>query len=114
MANYILEQDKTPHDIVICPPFYDLTFLYYYDQNLFKHYKSLNSGWGRVNPFRTIQSVYNFNDLTIRYPNLFFVDAKSEFLFPDNNILINLKQQLELVDQKAFKGGYIIYQFKQK
>jgi len=122
-CNYVPDTDRNPNEIadfvidfrtadshvLICPPFYDLTFLYHFDRESFMDYKSvdLNSN---------IHSIYSLDDnllntLRLVDGSIFFVDAKSKFLFPDNDILGKLKNKFSLESQKEFKGEYIVYQF---
>lgn len=125
-CKYIPDTDRDPNEIaefvtdfktentqvLICPPFYDLTFIYHFDRESFKDYKTVNS-------ISNVHSIYSMNEDLINSLNnfkgsVFFVDAKSDFLFPDNSILKDLKNKFKLENQKEFKGGYMVYLFSNK
>jgi len=109
IADFITDFKTENSHILICPPFYDLTFLYHFDRKSFIDYKSIDLN-------SNIHSIYSLdgdllNSLKLIDGSVFFVDAKSKFLFPDNDILGKLKNKFSLDSEKEFKGGYVVYQF---
>lgn len=112
IANYVNELKLENSQVLICPPFYDLTFLYHFDKKSFVNYKD-------VNVTDNIHSIYSVDKALLNLlkrinESVFFVDANSEFLFPDNSILKDLNSNFNLVEKKGFKGGYVVYQFSNK
>ena len=122
-CNYVPDTDRNPNDladfvidskiesshVLICPPYYDLTFLYHFDKKSFMDYKRVN-----LNP--SIHSIYSLDDDLINSlkfidGDVFFLDAKSKILYPGNEILVGLNSSFSLENQKEFKGGYMVYQF---
>ena len=106
----IVQADYSPGDlIVICPPFYNLTFLYHYDLSIFKNYKNIDDLQRKTN----IESVYNYRDINIKFSveKVFFIDANSSFLFKDNGIVENLSKQFSEKKVKLFEGGYTVFIF---
>ncbi|MEZ4924052.1 MAG: glycosyltransferase family 39 protein [Crocinitomicaceae bacterium] len=108
MANWVNEQ-LTGNDMVyLAPGYYDLTFVYYFDRELFSDYENR-----REDTTDNFQWLYHKDALQID-PNIdqvFFVDAHSEDWYPENGIKDSLSLRFNLVDQKEFKGGHIIYRF---
>ena len=112
MANYVNELKSKNYQVLICPPFYDLTFLYHFSKRSFIEYKNINVKGN-------IHSIYALDEALLSLlkqtnGTVFFIDANSEFLFPDNSILKDLKMNFKLIEQKEFKGGYLVYQFSNK
>lgn len=109
IAEFVNDFKTDNVEVLICPPFYDLTFKYHFDQEGFKEYKN-------VNLMQNIHSIYSISQpmmdsLLKSNGSVFFVDAKSKFLFPENTILEDLKSNFQLDRQEEFKGGYKVYQF---
>jgi uncharacterized membrane protein len=109
ISKFIIESKGNESDLLICPPYYDLTFLYHYNKEGFEKFRNKEKVKSRLN----IYPVYSLENSNINnYKNeIFFIDANSEILYPNNNILRNLKLNYKLVVQKEFKGGYMVYQF---
>jgi hypothetical protein len=108
-AIYVSEKVNDKSLIAICPPFYDLTFLYHYDRELFCDYKHLHDN-------SEIQSIYSFEDIAFlsNFSNVVFIDANSQFTYPGNNIRTKLEGALLAESSKEFAGGIIIYNFVQR
>ncbi|MBK7129330.1 MAG: glycosyltransferase family 39 protein [Crocinitomicaceae bacterium] len=95
--------------IVICPPFYDLTFLYHYSLSGFQDYKNIDEFL--VN--ERISKAYNFNDIEMwkGETSVIFLDANSEFLYPDNTIRSGLENVFDKFERYEFKGGVSVTKF---
>jgi mannosyltransferase len=109
LANFVKSTRFNSIQVAICPPFYDLTFIYHYDKKLFIDYKDFES----KKKESQIQSVYSFNDIRLnkKTETLYFIDANLVFLFPDNDILIGLNKNYSLLQEKEFFGGYKVYEY---
>jgi len=111
---FIKNNIKQNDIIAICPPFYDLTFMYHYDKKLFADYKHFEA-----NKFNAgIHSIYSYEDLKLKNASLsssvFFLDANSEFTYPGNNIKIQLDSNFNFNKSEEFDGGIKIYKFDSK
>jgi len=109
IAKFVKNFKTKDKQILICPPFYDLTFKYHFQKEVFMNYKNQDS-------VSNIHSIYSISDEMVSSlgnsnGSIFFVDAKSEFLFPGNMILEDLKKNFTLENHQEFKGGYKVYQF---
>ena len=110
IAKYAKSKSTQKTLITICPPFYDLTFIYHFDLEIFKDYKN----YEQLKLENNIQSIYSFEDIKINtdIENILFVDAHSDFLFLGNNIKSELDKNYTFIDKKEFKGDYSVYEYK--
>lgn len=110
LASYIKSKvkDKTGYDIYICPPWYELTFIYHYNLDKFSEYKTLNDYKKQSH----IKPIYNAREMRLdNKKNIVFIDCDSYFVLKDNHILDSLKSVLHLEDSSMFKGNYNVYLF---
>ncbi len=109
MAKFIHKEKKEKFRVFICPPWYNLTFYYHFDQAKFKEYKNLEIS----KPNQEVVPVYSKSELVYSdsIDQYFYVDAGANFVLPENSILPHLKDTLTLVNTVTFKGDYTIYQF---
>ena len=107
MAAYVKSNYDQNDVVMICPPFYDLTFMYHFDPKMFSEGLIEEEMWRDKNVF----GVYNYSDVRINdnSQKLFYINANAEFLYPDNTILTDLDENLTYIENKAFKGGYAVY-----
>jgi len=112
MTKFVLNNQTDNSKILISPPFYELTFLYHFNNEIFKDYKNLE----KSKKTNGIHSIYSFNNLTkIKFgESFFFIDAKSELMLPNNEILNNLQEEYLLKEVRVFDGRYRIYYFLNK
>ncbi|MEX1001333.1 MAG: glycosyltransferase family 39 protein [Crocinitomicaceae bacterium] len=110
LANYVKHLNNPRTIITLCPPTFDLNFMYHYDRNSFKDYSKFDEHLERQN----IHRIYSFEDINmnIDFNYLIYVDANSNFLYPNNNILKNLDNNLLFLENKKFKGEYIVYYYQ--
>lgn len=110
MAEYVTENRKENSLVVMCPPFYDLTFMYHYRLDVFKNYQNFYESEKRVG----VQGIYSYNDINVNdsIHQIIFVDANSNFLFPENDIYTQLNEHFKMVKEKPFAGDYHIYIFE--
>jgi uncharacterized membrane protein len=110
MAGYIKSNISETGQILICPPFYDKTFLYHYNQTSFSNY----SEKAQELKNNRIQPIYSFPDIELdeECDQVFYIDANAIFLYPDNNILQDLDKNALFVKSEVFKGDYAIYEYK--
>jgi 4-amino-4-deoxy-L-arabinose transferase-like glycosyltransferase len=112
-ANEIVNKTKNrtaETKIIICPEQYKLAFAYYYNIKYFKAYKSLMSNLKKDKIF----PVCNQNELsTIIEPldNIIYIDAHSDFLFPQNGVYNKLSNSYNLLKKVVLPDSTIIYEF---
>jgi len=110
LASYVKSKvkNKTDYDIYICPPWYELTFIYHYNLDKFLDYKTLNDYKNKTH----IKPIYNAKEMSLGdKKNIIFIDCDSYFVIKDNHILDSLKSVLNLEDSSMFKGNYNVYLF---
>lgn len=107
-----LKQDSTK--VIICPKSFELTFWYHYNIGKFADYKTTKLESTKNN----IISVYNSSELTsFIKPNdthIIFIDAHSEFLYPNNGIYKMIEESFELTEKYEFKKSFTIYNFNKR
>jgi len=110
IAAYVKEKvsNSTNYDIYLCPPWYDFTFIYHYNLDIFSDYKSLSDSEKQ----NQIKPIYNAGEMRLSdTDNVVFIDCDSYFVLKDNHILDSLKTVFELKDSSTFKGDYKVYIF---
>ena len=108
MASWIKNRAGVERTILICPPFYDLTFLYHHSPDIFS--KPLQKEQNMN--IEGIFSIYRLDNFDVNEfkRQVFFVDANARFLYPQNNIqndLVNAGYTLS--DSAQFKGEFNIW-----
>ena len=103
IADFVRKYENPNSSIIMCPPAYDLTFMYHYDRETFANYSSESN--------EKFNAIYNVDEISFSELNetVIFVDAKSEFLYPDNGIITLLNKGYELKDSREFEGGYRVW-----
>ena len=112
LAEYVKEKETEHTQILICPPFYDLTFVYHYDIELFNQYNEFETGLEKAG----ISKVYSFEDLKLQpeTDRIIYVNANSVFLYPENNVLSGLVTHYDWIEEQNFLGSYSVHIFKPK
>lgn len=112
LANFVNEIESEHTVIAICPPFYDLTFIYHYDKELFSDYDNFDKNLVDAG----IQKVYSFQDIKIKESTnkVIYVNANSDFLYPGNNVLNGLVENHIFIQERRFLGGYMVHEFNLK
>lgn len=99
--------------IAICPPYFNLNFIYYYDENLFQS-KDLSQ---EILHGFDIFPIYSFNDLNgnlKNYDALILIDDNMDFAYPQNSIKNDLLLWGNLKQTKDYSGGSKLYHYKKK
>jgi 4-amino-4-deoxy-L-arabinose transferase-like glycosyltransferase len=93
--------------IIIYPPNYGLTFMYYYDREIFKNTSKYNTLLKQSN----IYPVYNIGEIPkdSLKNELYFLDLNSKFSYPNNIFLDELLKQYQIDTTQIFKGDYKAY-----
>ena len=105
LAAYV-RKIKTPGTgIFLCPEFYDLTFMYYYDRSIFEDYKNfdIRQADERIS---SLCVPCSFNSDTI-----IWVDAGSEFIYSDRKGVHESRLKSPgLMNDSTFAGNYHVTQ----
>jgi hypothetical protein len=94
---------------IITPPFYDLTFLYHFNREVF----TLQLDGEKLHPF-SIYPIYSLDEIqmdAIRKP-VVLVDAASHFTFGEQKLKQELLNRLNLKESKSFPGNYEVLVFE--
>lgn len=114
---------KTENSLIyIAPRQFAPNFAYYYDKDVFKttEKKGEDYDYGLIKKMNenAIYPIYTANEIDIKKvenaDKVIFVDDHSTFLYPNNNIIGNLKESLGKYQKYEFKEGLIIYEFNKK
>lgn len=103
IAKYVHENQTEGDCVLIVPPYYDLTFIYHFNQNYFASSKLHLSNIHGEN----IQSIYNFDEVQNKeqYQRMILVDDNFDFAYPNNQVRERLSEWGKLISEKEFKGG---------
>ncbi len=97
--------------IVIAPDYYDLTFMYHYNQELFKDdYLRLNELKNGIYPLinqQTLEQLESKKELVL-------IDADYSFSHPTDTSLEWIKRNFTLNSQRIFKGNYTVSVYSKK
>ncbi len=94
--------------VVISPPYYDLTFVYHWDQNLFEAGHEKNALFQHE-----VYPIYDINDIAViqlKKP-IVLVDADSKFVFGEQKIKNQLLQKFTMRESRTFLGNYEVVVF---
>lgn len=114
-----IQEARVPDDrVYICPDFFDLGFTYYYNHDWFCMLGTPFPG----DPKSAVDSIMEFNRIfpikdvgqiqTEHIGRVIYLDAASQFAFPDNGILDTLKDRLQLIDSTHFDRIFNVYTFE--
>jgi uncharacterized membrane protein len=106
-----LKKEQFGTDLILSPPYYDLTFMYHYDRSTFQTYRELQESMNQ----RHIYPIFSKEEIGDKKlsKSFFFIDANSNFAHPNNGILVKLKESAILKEAKVFKGGITVYKFEE-
>ena len=97
--------------IVIAPEYYDLTFIYHYNQELFEdEYLRLNELKNGIYPLineHTLEQLKSKKELVL-------IDADYSFSHPTDTSLEWIKRNFTLNSQRIFKGNYTVSVYSKK
>lgn len=114
MVRYVKELATDKSTIVINPKQYELTFTYHFDRTIFSNYASFHESMES----KGVYSIYNIRELEGIQPklgsHLVYVDAFSEFLYPNNGVYKRINHDYELKDEKTFEKGIHVSEFVKK
>lgn len=110
LAEYVKTLNK--ESIVIAPFYYDLTFLYHYDRQLFKNNLvreiSSQKGLYGINELKNLEQINLKNKVIV-------IDAGFEFVNPGQSVKNwFLDHEYILESEKGFKGNYKVYVMNKK
>ena len=109
LANYVRSTGiKT---IVIAPDYYDLTFIYHFNQKLFKEeYLRINEVKNGIYPLINEQTL----EQLVSKKQLVVIDADYSFSHPTDTSLEWIKRNFTLNSQRIFKGNYSVSVYSKK
>ena len=109
LANYVRSTGiKT---IVIAPDYYDLTFMYHFNQKLFKEeYLRINEVKNGIYPLINEQTL----EQLVSKKQLVVIDADYSFSHPTDTSLEWIKRNFTLNSQRIFKGNYSVSVYSKK
>lgn len=114
----LLNNDST--QVFLSPDYFDITLCYHYDRDWFRELDKSNSEQPRskVDSILNVNGIFPIseaNQLKIEMTHrVIFLDAASEFIFPQNGILNQLKSQMQLVDSTHFHEIFDVYLFEKE
>jgi hypothetical protein len=116
-ANDIINKIKNSRTaetkIIICPEQYKLAFAYYYNIEYFKAYKNLMPNLNKDKIF-PVCNQNELNHIITPLDNIIYIDAHSDFLFPQNGVYNKLHNSYNLIKKIVFPDSTIIYEFNPK
>lgn len=105
-------QESGIKEMIVAPDYFDLTFMYHYNQKLFKDPNS-RSQWDRngIHPFN---ETLDFEKFTLQTDSFWLVDADLSFTQPQSGLTERLKQDYKMEKKINFKGSYSLTLFSRK
>lgn len=102
---------KTPTtQVVICPAFYELSFMYHYNQQVFKDYNN----WNAYKSENHIDAVYSMEaiDWNPEVDAVIYIDSDAGFLYPNNGIIKSIESKFAFSKSASFAGGVNVFLYK--
>lgn len=114
----LVKKTKTDQTVVyICADWFDINFIYYYNQEVFKNYDKKDSK-KNINEYLKSQKIYPINNYyhiqTTHYKNadkVIFLDAAANSTFPDNKIKEHLDLIFDLKSHHYFYEIFNVYEY---
>ncbi len=102
VANFVREELHSDGKVLIVPPYYNLTFIYHFDQALFESDSMLTNRTS----IGIIQAIYNFDEVedSALFSQFILVDDHFDELYPGNNVKTKLNAWGKLEKEKTFEG----------
>ena len=117
-ADYVKQRNDDTTQVYICPEFNDLAFAYHYNRDWFRSYEMSF----REIPKLSVDSIMKSNGIFLirgydqvdweKCERTIYLDAASDFTFPNNGILDSLKSKMTLVDSSHFYQIFNVYLFE--
>lgn len=105
LVEYVQSIKKPKTQVFYCPPHYDLTLAYHLDKKIFQSYnqtKTLLKNGG-------FDAIYHARDMELNRQNVIYIDFDADFLYPDNDILNRLDEEMNYIESQSFKGDFNVY-----
>lgn len=115
-----LKELKSEENVIVyfSPSWYDLNFIYYYDNDVFRNYNNKNLK-SNIHKYFDENNIYPINNVSQIEMNLLkgkdkivYLDAGANFSFPNNNILNLLENKLVLKNKYEYYEIFKIYEFR--
>jgi mannosyltransferase len=126
LALKVKELKVDDSQVIICPDYFDVAVMYYYDRTIYKQ-KGFHAVKGTFPKYRETLRAQNMYSVTGKYDPFFpkldsnkrliFVDSYSNFCYPNNGVLDSLKEFYNITDSIpvfVFKKDYRVYLFESK
>jgi mannosyltransferase len=110
----IIELKKNKSLILICPPWNDLTFVYYYNQKYFKDYKSTKFNLRKENIFPINNSDEIKDTLLTKNSTVIFLDYNSELVDKHHSIYNKLANHFKKIELVESNKELRIFHFKRQ
>lgn len=100
--------------VLICPQHFIYNFTYYYSSEIFKEIDNQNPSY-KISENLIKQNIYTINNINevdlSGCDKIIFLDAASQFSFPENNIINILEKTYKLKDTYKFYEIFNVYEF---
>ena len=101
-------------NVLICPQHFIYDFTYYFSSEIFKETDNENPSY-KISENLLKQNIFIINDINeVNLSNcdkIIFLDAASQFSFPENNILKTLEKSYKLKNTYKFYEIFNVYEF---
>jgi len=112
-VNYIKNLKSTDDIVFVCPDYSYFNFAYYYSTDIFKdHVNSLSHlQEEQIYPISSLDDIYSILESNT-HQRIIYLQAGSEFVDPQNNILSFLKQRYNFIKTRDFFEIYSVSLFE--
>jgi len=113
MTNEVKRLHTKGTPLLICPDYFDINLMFYYDQKMFIDYENFDS-LINDNSIFPLNNFNNVNSEILESDRIIFVDAAADFSYPNNNIVKELNKRYARLTRKEFKQDLYIYYFENR
>jgi mannosyltransferase len=111
-----IKEIKDPSTLVlICPKYFMLDFVYYYNQETFTKINTDASYTAIENDLEkdNIYAIYNINEIDYsKWKRIVFLDAAADFAYPDNNVKNSLEANYNLVNHYPIYEIFNVFEYE--
>lgn len=108
LVDFVIAQKQESTTVYFCPPHYNKTLAYYYNQSIFMDYENTDL----LMESDGVIPIYDEAGLNLKLEHIIFIDFESKHLYPSNTILETLAAHYSIEASRTFKGGFVVYSYK--
>jgi hypothetical protein len=105
LVEYVKTLKREGTKVYYSPPHYDLTLAYHVDKEIFEDYQQTKE----ILKEKDYHAIFHARDIESTAKPIIFIDFDADFLYPNNDIIQRLDQEMNFAESRTFKGDFHVY-----